>query len=98
MRFIIFITLLICILASAGYVGYLAPYHVYTLALKEGLKTDFIETKVLPREMLLGGNYKLFDNYNFTFGLDNIFDEKYEQAHEYSTLGRTLNFGLKKVY
>jgi hypothetical protein len=59
MRFIIFITLLICILASAGYVGYLAPYHVYTLALKEGLKTDFIETKVLPREMLLGGNYKL---------------------------------------
>ena len=46
----------------------------------------------------LGGNYKLFENYNFIFGFDNIFNEKYEQAHEYSTLGRTLNFGLKKVY
>lgn len=46
----------------------------------------------------VGGVYKLSDNYNITFGLENIFDEKYEQAHEYSTLGRTFNFGLKKGY
>ena len=29
---------------------------------------------------------------------NNIFDAKYQQAHEYSTMGRSFNFGLKKVY
>ncbi|MBT7609425.1 MAG: hypothetical protein HN576_06700 [Bacteriovoracaceae bacterium] len=59
MKWFLFIIVFLCILISAGYVGFLAPYHIYTLAIKEGLNTDFIETKVLPNEMLLGGKYKL---------------------------------------
>jgi hypothetical protein len=59
MRLLIFLSMFLTILLVTGYVAYLAPYHVYTIALTEGLKTDFIETKVLPREMLLGGNFKL---------------------------------------
>ena len=43
-------------------------------------------------------SYNLFDNYKIQIGINNIFDEKYQQAHEYSTMGRTFNFGLKKVY
>ena len=43
-------------------------------------------------------SYNLFDNYTIQIGINNILDEKYQQAHEYSTMGRTFNFGLKKVY
>ena len=43
-------------------------------------------------------SYNLFDNYKIQIGINNILDEKYQQAHEYSTMGRTFNFGLKKVY
>ena len=46
----------------------------------------------------VGGNYKLSDYYNITFLARKYLMKKYEQAHEYSTLGRTFNFGLKKVY
>jgi vitamin B12 transporter len=43
-------------------------------------------------------SYNLFDNYTIQIGINNILDEKYQQAHEYSTMGRTFNFGLRKVY
>ena len=43
-------------------------------------------------------SYNLFDNYKIQIGINNIFDEKYQQAHEYSTMRRTFNFGLRKVY
>ena len=43
-------------------------------------------------------SYNLFDNYTIQIGINNILDEKYQQAHEYSTMGRAFNFGLKKVY
>ena len=43
-------------------------------------------------------SYNLFNNYKIQIGINNIFDEKYQQAHEYSTMGRAFNFGLKKVY
>ena len=43
-------------------------------------------------------SYSLFDNYKIQIGINNIFDEKYQQAHEYSTMRRTFNFGLRKVY
>jgi len=39
-----------------------------------------------------------FDNYKIQIGINNILDEKYQQAHEYSTMGRTFNFGLRRVY
>jgi outer membrane receptor for ferrienterochelin and colicin len=42
--------------------------------------------------------YKLFDSYKLYFDAVNLFDENYEQAYQYSTLGRTLNFGIKRVY
>jgi len=28
----------------------------------------------------------------------NLFNEKYQTAHEYSTMGRTINLGIKKLY
>ena len=34
----------------------------------------------------------------FFYTIQNISDEKYEQAYQYSTLGRSLNFGLKRIY
>ena len=46
----------------------------------------------------LSSTYKLFNNYNLHFNAINIFDEIYEQAHQYSTMGRTFNFGIKRVY
>ena len=28
----------------------------------------------------------------------NIFDDNYEQAHQYSSMGRSFNIGLKRIY
>jgi hypothetical protein len=67
MRFVLFLFIFITVLSAAGYVAYLTPYHIYTLALKDGLKTDFIETKVLKKDMLQGGSYKLPLIKNITF-------------------------------
>ena len=46
----------------------------------------------------LVNSYKLFDGYKINLNINNIFDEKYQQAYEYSTPGRTVNLGFKKVY
>ena len=58
--------------------------------------TDQILTDYLVFDLV--NSYNLFDNYKIQIGINNILDEKYQQAHEYSTMGRTFNFGLKKVY
>ena len=42
--------------------------------------------------------YKLFDNYKLYFDAINLLDQNYEQAYQYSSMGRTLNFGIKRVY
>ena len=42
--------------------------------------------------------YNLFDNYRIQLSVKNMLDEKYQHAHEYSTMGRTFNFGIRKVY
>ena len=42
--------------------------------------------------------YKLFDSYNLFFNAENIFDDKYEQAHQYSSMGRSFNFGIKRAF
>ena len=42
--------------------------------------------------------YKIFDSYKLFFNAVNIFDDKYEQAYQYSTMGRSYNFGIRKVY
>ena len=43
-------------------------------------------------------NYKLFDTYNIYLNAINIFDDNYEQAHQYSTMGRSFNIGIKRAY
>ena len=42
-------------------------------------------------------NYKLYDSIKFYFNITNLFDEDYETARDYSQLGRSINFGLKKI-
>ena len=43
-------------------------------------------------------NYRLYDTYDLYFDAANIFDDNYEQAHGYSSMGRSFNFGIKRVY
>ena len=43
-------------------------------------------------------DYKLYNQYKLYFSANNIFDENYEQAYQYSTMGRSFNFGLKLDY
>ena len=43
-------------------------------------------------------NYKLMGTYNIFFDIQNILDEKYNTADQYSQMDRTFNFGLKRVY
>ena len=42
--------------------------------------------------------YRIYDSYKLFFNAVNIFDDKYEQAYQYSTMGRAFNFGIRKVY
>ena len=58
--------------------------------------TDQILTDYFVFDLV--NSYKLFDNYKIELGINNIYDEKYQQAHEYSTMGRNLNFALKRIY
>ena len=46
----------------------------------------------------LTSNYRLYDTYDLFFDAQNIFNDNYEQAHGYSSMGRSFNFGLKRVY
>jgi len=46
----------------------------------------------------LSTSYNVFNAYDLSLSVRNLFDEKYEQAHEYSTLGRTFNFALKRAF
>ena len=43
-------------------------------------------------------DYKLYNKYNLYFSASNIFDRNYEQAYQYSTMGRSFNFGLKTAF
>ena len=38
-------------------------------------------------------DYKLNGRYKIYLSANNIFDQNYEQAFQYSTMGRTFNFG-----
>ena len=42
--------------------------------------------------------YNLWDSYNLFFDINNILDEKYETARDYSQMDRSFNFGIKRVY
>ena len=42
--------------------------------------------------------YKIFNSYKLFFSAVNIFDDKYEQAYQYSTMGRAFNFGIRRIH
>ena len=42
--------------------------------------------------------YKLMNTYNLFFDINNIMDEKYETARDYSQIDRSFNFGIRSVY
>ena len=46
----------------------------------------------------LRSNYRLYDTYDLFFDAKNIFDDNYEQSHAYSSVGRSFNIGLRRVY
>jgi vitamin B12 transporter len=46
----------------------------------------------------LRSNYRLYDTYDLSFDAKNIFDDNYEQVHGYSSVGRSFNLGIKRVY
>jgi len=43
-------------------------------------------------------SYQLFNEYTINLNINNLFNEKYQTAHEYSSMGRTINLGIKKLY
>ena len=45
-----------------------------------------------------GLKYNLLNNAVLYFDVDNVFNNNYEQAFMYSSMGRSLNFGLRKTY
>lgn len=42
--------------------------------------------------------YRIWDGYELNFSVENMFDKNYEQAWQYSTKGRSLNFALKRLF
>ena len=58
--------------------------------------TDQILTDYLVFD--LETSYQLFNGYKAVISIGNITDQEYEQAHQYSTMGRTFNFGIRRVY
>jgi len=58
--------------------------------------TDQILTDYFVFDLV--NSYELLEGYKVMFNINNMLDKKYQQAHEYSTMGRTFNIGLKRVY
>jgi len=58
--------------------------------------TDVILTNYFVFD--LETSYKLFNGYKAFISIGNILDEEYEQAYQYSSMGRTFNFGIRRVY
>ena len=46
----------------------------------------------------LSSDFRISENFDLTFNAINLLDAKYEQSHQYSQMGRSFNFGLKRVY
>ena len=43
-------------------------------------------------------SYQLFNGYKVFANIGNILDEEYEQAYQYSSMGRSFNFGIRQIY
>ena len=46
----------------------------------------------------LAGSYEVFTGYKLNMSINNLFNEQYQTAHQYTGMNRNLNIGLKKVY
>ena len=46
----------------------------------------------------LEASYNLYNSYKAIINIGNILDENYEDALQYSSMGRTINFGIKRAY
>jgi vitamin B12 transporter len=46
----------------------------------------------------LANSYKLPNGYKLHFNINNLFDEAYEQAYQYSSMGRNLNIGIRRAF
>ena len=57
---------------------------------------DVILTDYITLGYMVDYNFK--DLYRLSFEARNIFDEKYEQAYQYSTMGRSFNIGIKSKF
>jgi outer membrane receptor protein involved in Fe transport len=42
--------------------------------------------------------YNLMNTYNMFFDINNIMNEKYETARDYSQMDRSFNFGIRRAY
>ena len=58
--------------------------------------TDVILTNYFVFD--LETSYNLLNTYKTFINIGNIFDKGYEQAYQYSSMGRTFNFGIRRVY
>ena len=58
--------------------------------------TDVILTNYFVFD--LETSYNLLNTYKTFINIGNILDKGYEQAYQYSSMGRTFNFGMRKVY
>ena len=43
-------------------------------------------------------SYNHINTYKTFINIGNILDKGYEQAYQYSSMGRTFNFGIRRVY
>ena len=43
-------------------------------------------------------NYKLYDQFDLYFNANNLFDQKYEEAYQYSGMSQDVSFGIKRSF
>ena len=43
-------------------------------------------------------NYKLYNQYNLYLIANNLFDQKYEEAYQYTGMGQDISFGIKRSF
>jgi len=84
---------------------YMQPNFTNSFLIKFSDETrDFGDTNNSFKDVVLddyitfdfSSNYLLNNSYNLYFNAINIFDQNYQQAHGYSTIGRTIYLGFKR--
>jgi len=76
---------------SIKYLGETRDYGNTNQAFADVILDDYITFNYLV-------DYELNNRYKIYLSANNIFDQNYEQAYQYSTMGRAFNIGLKTQY